>query len=71
MINDRSLSLSNRRLIGPDGQPWRVYELGEAGYDRRSSLVFESDTTIRRVRNFPSDWRQLSDAELFALSWNH
>ena len=39
-------------------------------FDRRnsSSLVFESDT-VRRVRNYPENWRDLRDDELFALSW--
>ena len=33
------------------------------------SLVFESETAVRRVRDFPADWRKLSDDDLFALSW--
>jgi hypothetical protein len=49
-----------------------VYELPPLTYDRRSttSLVFESDNFIRRVRDFPADWRKLSDDELLALSWS-
>jgi len=51
--------------------PWRVYELPPAPFDRRgsSSLVFESEGAVRRVRNFPTNWRALNDNELFALSW--
>ena len=58
------------REIVIDHVPWRVYELASA-FDRRAtpSLIFESEDVVRRVRNYPVDWRRLSDAELFALSW--
>jgi len=58
-----------RRLV-IDGQMWLVYELPST-FDRRStpSLVFEHESSIRRVRNFPEAWRTLSDEELIALSW--
>jgi hypothetical protein len=51
--------------------PWLVYELPALPFDRRStpSLVFESDSSVRRVRNYPADWRTLGDDDLFALSW--
>ena len=54
-----------------DHEEWRVYELSAASYDRRGSntLVFESDMVVRRVRNFPETWRELSTAELLRLSW--
>ena len=59
------------RQIIVDDVPWLVYELPATPFDRRSSnsLVFESELAVRRVRRFPSDWRSLSDDELFALSW--
>lgn len=59
------------RSLRVEGVPWLVYEL-PAVLDRRSSrsLVFESDTAVRRVRQFPPNWRDLSDDELFALSWS-
>jgi len=59
-----------RRLI-IEGEMWLVYELPPVPFDRRSapSLIFESDVSMRRVRNYPADWRTLSDAELTALSW--
>jgi hypothetical protein len=59
-----------RQLI-VDGVPWLVYELQPLPFDRRNSasLVFESDTVVRRVRVFPAAWRALNDADLFALSW--
>lgn len=53
-----------------EGEEWRVYELAPTFDRRHPSLVFESDTSIRRVRSYPADWRTLSDDELFALSWN-
>lgn len=58
-----------RRLV-VDGVPWLVYELAHV-FDRRHapSLVFESDHAVRRVRSYPAEWRDLSDAELWALSW--
>lgn len=52
------------RRLEVDGELWLVYELGPP-YDRRGpSLVFESVNLIRRVRNFPSNWRDLSDSDL-------
>jgi hypothetical protein len=54
-----------------DGVLWLVYELPPTPFDRRStpSLVFESETTVRRVRTYTPNWRTLSDAELYELSW--
>jgi hypothetical protein len=41
----------------------------ESAYDRRANhLIFESATAMRRVRNFPPNWFELPDAELYALS---
>ncbi len=50
---------------------WHVYEQ-PSSYDRRNSpdLVFESASVIRRVRNYPDNWADLSDEELLAISWN-
>ena len=54
-----------------EGARWQVYEQAFGDYDRRSgmSLIFTSEAAVRRVRDFPSDWRQLTDEELLALSW--
>jgi hypothetical protein len=48
-----------------------VQEIRHWGYDRRasSSLVFTGDDAMRRVRNYPANWIELSDAELIALSF--
>ena len=53
------------------GQRWLVSERPFSEYDRRSgsSLIFSSELAVRRVRNYPSDWFTLSDADLAALSW--
>ena len=58
-----------RRLLA-DGEDWTVYELPAQPFDRRTSpvLVFESENIVRRVRNFPSRWRELTDVDLYALS---
>lgn len=58
-------------VIIVEHEEWRVYELPAASYDRRGSntLVFESDTVVRRVRSFPETWRELSIPELLRLSW--
>ena len=59
-----------RRVVDSEGTHWLVYELSGVSYDRRRSLVFESDTSIRRVRSFPENWRSLPDEELLAISWS-
>lgn len=60
------------RRIMAEGVFWLVYELPPSHLDRRQSpsLVFESETTVRRVRDYPANWRALGDEELLALSWS-
>jgi hypothetical protein len=52
---------------------WVITEIRDAPYDRRGgrSLVFSTDGVMRRVRDFPENWRELSDAELVRLSSRH
>ena len=59
------------RRIVIEAVPWLVYELPPMVFDRRNSpsLVFETDGAVRRVRNYPENWRELTDDELFELSW--
>lgn len=67
MTNVVSRAREEARRLHADGEHWLVYEL-PASYDRRGpSLVFEADTVVRRVRDFPSPWRELSDADLAHL----
>lgn len=49
---------------------WRVYE-HVPQYDRRAAatLVFVSEGAMRRVRDFPPQWWDLSDDELLGVSW--
>jgi hypothetical protein len=67
----RRAAVAEGRCVVYEGVIWQVYELA-APYDRRSipSLVFEADDMVRRIRNYPADWRRLSDETLMALSWN-
>ena len=59
------------RAIFVQDIPWLVYELPPPAFDRRRgpSLVFESEDVMRRVRQYPQNWRELSDEDLFTLSW--
>lgn len=62
---------SSRSFVDEDGTHWTVYEQAFGDYDRRSSrsLIFNSDVAVRRVRNFPANWLELSERELMELSW--
>jgi len=64
---------SGRMFLDSEGTRWRVYEQAFGDYDRRSgmSLIFASESAVRRVRDFPSDWMLLTDDELLALSWKN
>jgi hypothetical protein len=59
------------RPIFVNGVPWLVYELPPPPFDRRRepSLIFECEDVVRRVRQYPANWRELTDEDLFALSW--
>ena len=60
-----------RVFVDRDGAQWQVKEMPFSDYDRRNglSLIFWSDGAVRRVRDYPTDWYQLSDDELMRLSW--
>lgn len=45
---------------------WCVYE--DRHPNLGDSLIFESDRIARRVRNYPANWRDLSDEQLAVLS---
>jgi hypothetical protein len=55
-------------VVDADGTFWQVCEV-EFALDRRSgrSLVFESDISVRRVRNYPERWHALPDDDLARL----
>jgi hypothetical protein len=55
-----------------DGVFWQVREYagdGANGNGGDPCLVFESDSTVRRIRTFPAGWRELSSEDLLAVSW--
>ena len=59
-----------RFFVDDDGTHWHVHERPFAEYDRRSgmSLIFSNEAAVRRVRNYPTHWFDLTDEELAALS---
>lgn len=61
---------AKRRRLWVDGQSWIVREIPAPAFDRRGGvhLLFESLEVIRRVRVFPSNWMELDDVALYALS---
>ena len=54
-----------------DGTWWRVYETESRGHGAAGarSLCFDSAWVIRRVTQYPENWRDLSAEELEQLSW--
>jgi hypothetical protein len=62
---------TGRRTFYHDNVLWVVGERPARASDiqRTPHLVFESDDCIRRVRNFPPNWRELEGPELYELSW--
>lgn len=64
--------LDGRSFMDADGTHWQVYEQAFADYDRRTgmSLIFASESAVRRVRDYPADWKELDDVALLALSWH-
>jgi hypothetical protein len=69
---ERPLQAGQRRRTFTDeeGIYWDVREVKNADYDRRGgqSLVFESANAFRRVRSYPENWFEWSDADLAVLS---
>lgn len=56
------------RPLTIDNRPWQVFEYAD-NRDRPShvSLMFTTDTSWRRLRIFPPDWREMDDAMLTDL----
>lgn len=56
----------------PSGARWSVWERDtrlDPGHRAASCLIFAHEETVRRVWSYPDNWRELSPAELFELSW--
>jgi len=61
-------------VVGPlrdltiDGRQWIVFEFIDRIQDPpKRDLIFETAGLMRRIREYPADWRALADADLFAL----
>jgi hypothetical protein len=55
------------------GAAWSVVEIPHCDQPvagQAACLLFRSHRFARRVRTFPPNWRELSDADLEALSWS-
>ena len=48
---------------------WEVRELNDPATSL-PTLVFVGGTGARRVRTYPTSWRELLDDELYTLSWS-
>jgi hypothetical protein len=67
MLSDVGNAKKDARRLYVEGELWLVYELSSR-YDRRGgSLVFESERVVRRVREYPPHWQELTDADLALL----
>jgi hypothetical protein len=60
-----SLSPKPSRYEMYEGQNWTIEERHHGGV---WSLIFSADGVTRRVWHYPSNWRQLDVASLFALT---
>ncbi|MDB4908843.1 MAG: hypothetical protein JWO05_3627 [Gemmatimonadetes bacterium] len=60
---------TGREFVDSDHRHWRVFEM-EYPYDRRRGrvLVFDCAEVVRRVRDYPSNWRELDDTALEELA---
>ena len=57
----------NARSVFDKGESWSVYERSDR--TRRRALIFESEATVRVVRDFPENWRELPISVLMEVSW--
>jgi hypothetical protein len=57
------------RSLTIDKHAWEVRELIDPATSL-PTLVFFGGTAARRVRTYPTNWRELPDDELYALSWS-
>jgi hypothetical protein len=61
----------SRQYRAADFSCWSVTEIAGNVLARpgQRCLIFASADAVRRVWSYPAEWRELSDAELEALSW--
>jgi hypothetical protein len=71
------ISRPGERRIIAGRDVWSVYEvpadrIGESPRDHTGCcLIFESVKVVRRVHDFPRNWRDLADAELAGVMERH
>lgn len=70
VIPRRTISPRITRFTDSSGRRWEVRELITRAEPpaRATSLAFETDGLIRRVRRYPSNWMELGPRELETLS---
>ena len=61
-------SIGTERPIVVAAQAWTVHEVIDPVTLTRT-LVFTGRGIARRVREYPAKWRDLTDEQLYALSW--
>ena len=63
--------INARQFVDSTGTAWHVFERRRDRYDRRATtiLVFESSVSVRVVRDYPANWRELEGEALEYLSW--
>lgn len=57
------------RRLNAEGLRWVVHEVPAPAFDRRGGthLLFDGETVMRRVRDFPANWYDLPDEQLYEL----
>ncbi len=58
------------RVLFHDGVEWQVHEVSAGhvpGSRRDRCLIFDSEGVVRRLWEYPDDWRDLSDEDLWHL----
>lgn len=56
-----------RAVHAPDGSVWEVYEMVDRWDTETKLLVFNCQSVVRRIRDFPPCWAMLTDTGVLAL----
>ena len=60
--------MRRERTITVNDRSWTVYErVHEPDRRHKGSLIFDSGEVLRRIRDYPENWSELTDASLIAL----
>lgn len=60
------------RIVEKSGQRWTIREMSAGnipGAHRSHCLICESDDVVRRIWDYPHDWRSLDDSRLIELCY--